>query len=315
MKNKRTLMTALLALCCALLVPFAAMAQENDYEPLPLDYYQTPIINDDPSRAYVEMIPYTNPVYQIFFEDVQSQGWQYNYYFEEVNGVPFTLTALHEILYNADGQVIRAQVTEDLYFFETLRLTDGVWQEFGMRFEQPADARWVAYQMDGVDDAGNQQSFHCLFELLAEEKPAQSPADFQLEQQMEAGKPFMALYSDPEVVYASKDGNQESAEYWWAYNMVFENTGEGAFTAHTLNEVGFNGEAVVFDSVYSAQNVISWCDEEDCVIEPGERWVIECAMPVQELAAVGMRLTGTDSNGNEMSFVGMFELRPEMKPE
>ena len=135
------------------------------------------------------------------------------------------------------------------------------------------------------------------------------------EQQKQGWKPFVVLSGDPDPVYAAKDETNEEVPYWWQYDMVFENTGDSAFALDALNEVGFNGENVMYDSRYAAGSVAGWCDEEDSVLEPGERWVIECAMPVQDLTSLGMRLTGTDVSGEEMCFTGMIEFLHEMKTE
>lgn len=314
MVNRKTILPMILLLCCALMLSLTAAAAEPA-GPMTLEYYQSAVPNDDPARAYVELTPYENPIYQIFFEDVQQKGWYYSYTIREVNGVPFTMKALAETMYDAAGEVLAYQRMEDLSFFHTQLLENGEWQEFGMRIHEPTDVRWIAYQLDGTDANGKELSFHCLYELLREEKPVKTLAEFQVEQHKQEGKPFMVLGSDPSPVYAVKDENNAEVSHWWQYHMVFENTGDAPFAVSTLNEVVFNGESVMIDSQYEAQSVAGWCDQEDCVIEPGEHWVIECAMPVQDLTAVGMRLTGTDANGEEMSFVGMFELLHEMKTE
>ncbi len=305
----------LLTLCFAVVLPFAVMTQATAAEPRPLEYYKTLVPNDDSAKAYLELVPYENPVYRMYFEDAQANGWHYSYSIEEVNGIPFTLTALTETMYDADGQVILHQTMKDLFFFDNLRMADGAWQEYGMRIDQPSAVRWVAYEIDGVDDSGNQQSFHCLFELLVEDKPLQKQADFTAEQLRQDGRPFMMISGDPALVYAVKNETNPENPYWWQYDMVFENAGDTAFVVSSLNEVGFNGEDVMYDSNYTARSVAGWCDEEDCVIEPGERWVIPCAMPVQNLTSLGMRLTGTDENGEEMSFTGVIEFLHEMKKE
>ena len=309
--NRKGLMILLVLMVC--LLPFAALGMESQAQPLPLEAYQAEQPNDDPTQPYVLMKPYESQVYRLYFEDTQSSGWQYSFYFEEINGVPFTITALHETVYNPVGQVVPFQVTDDPYFFEHMRLENGVGQELGMRFDG-GDLGWAAYRLDGVDDNGQEYSFHCLFEFLQEEKPAKTPEEFTVEQQPENGKPFVRLYTEPDPVYAVPREENQQAEYWWEYLMVFENTGSSALTAETFSETGFNGQAVMYDSDYQAEDVITWCDEPDCVLEAGERWVIDCAMPVQELTMVGMRLNGTDESGVEMSFVGTIMLTPEIAP-
>lgn len=312
---KKNGMLVWILLLCSMMLPFGAFAQENT-EPMPLAYYQTETVNDDPARAYVEISPYENPVYLVPFADTQSDGWVCSFRFSEVNGVPFTMTAFHEIRYAADGQLIGWQtITDDFYFFETNRLEDGLWLEYGMRFDMPADVRWVAYQVDGVDDNGQPGSFHCLFELKDEVKPVQKPADFAMDQQPQEGLPFIVLSCDPAPVVAVMREDEAGSQLWWEYDIVIENTGDAAFTAVSYTEAGFNGEMSMFDMTYDAQDVITWCDQADCVLEPGERWVIECAMPVQEMTALGLRLTGTADDGSEMSFVGLSQLLHEMKSE
>ena len=306
---------AFLALFCAFLLPFAVMTQASATQPMTLEQCQTPVPNDDPAQPYLEMKPYENPVYQMWFDDVQANGWHYAFSFEEVNGVPFTVENLTETMYDANGQVVIHWTLEDLSFFDTLRMENGAWQEFGMRIDQPSDVHWVAYQIDGTDDSGNQHSFHCLFELLTENKPVQKPEDFMAEQTRQEGKPFLVLGSDPAPVPVVKDEANADQPYWWQYDVVIENTGDAAFTAVSYNEACFNGANMMVDGAYAAEDVAGWCEEEDCVIDPGERWVISCAMPVQEMTMMGLRMSGTDASGEEMSFTGVIELLHEMKTE
>ena len=306
MKNTKILVALILLLCCTLLLP--ASAQEE----IALERYQTMIPNDDPARPYVELRPYANPVYQMHFADRDVMGWHFGFVIQEANGVPFTLTAMSEICFDAQGQITEQDRTEKLDFFETTRLADGQSLEFMMRLDGPSNVRWIAYEVEGMDDAGNTSRFHCLFELLPEEKPVQKVADFMEKQQPEAGRPFVKVSAEPEMVYASAE---EDGQFWWLYQLVFENTGDDALNVLTFNEVYFNGENVMVDGLYQAADVITWCDEEDTVLEAGERWVIEVGMPVQEMTTGCLRLTGEDGQGEEMSFTGMFELRHEMKNE
>lgn len=304
MKKTKILFALILLLCCALLLP--AMAQEE----ISLEHYQTMIPNDDPARPYVELRPYENPVYQMHFADRDVMGWHFGFVIQEANGVPFTLTAMSEIYFDAQGQIAGQDRTEKLDFWETTRLADGQSLEFMMRLNEPSNVRWIAYEVEGVDDAGNTSRFHCLFELLTEKKHVQKLADFMEKQQPEAGRPFVKVSIEPDVVYASAE---EDGQFWWMYQLVFENSGDEALNVLTLNEVCFNGENIMVDGLYRAADVITWCDEEDTVLEAGERWVIEVGMPVQELTTGCVRLTGEDAQGEEMSFTGMFELRHEMK--
>ncbi|MCI5956641.1 MAG: hypothetical protein MRZ54_06640 [Clostridiales bacterium] len=299
----------------ALLLPLVACAQGVVREPMPLAGYQAEIENADPQKAYVRFVPSENPLYQMCFEDTQTLGWRGFFYLKEVNGVPFTINLLQQTMYDAQGNVLDFQYytqEELLQMGSRVALENGDLFEFGYGFGDMPECKWVGCVAEGVDAKGNELVFHNLVELLPEMKPAVPLDTFLAPQEPEEGKPFIAVGANPNPVFLTEANLSADQPYWWKYVAYYENTGSAPFIVTGVELIFYNGDVMAVNTQGSAEALMDWSGQKDRVIEPGERWEVDTVSPLQDVTMGGLRLTGTDESGNEMSFVGSFDLLHEM---
>lgn len=299
----------------ALLLPLMACAQGVVRKPLPLSAYQAEIENNDPQKAYVQFVPGENPLYQIRFEDSQVLGWNSSFYVKEVNGVPFTINLLQKTLYDEQGNVLDFEYYAQeqlLQFGLCVALENGDLFEFGYGFGDMPECKWLGFVVEGVDANGNELAFHNLVELLDEQRPDVPLSTFLTPQEPEEGKPFIAVSVNPNPVYLTEAHLSAAQPYWWEYVVSYENTGSAPFIVTGVEDIFYNGDVLANNRPSSAEALMDWSGQKDRVIEPGERWEVECIAPLQDITLGGLRLTGTDESGNEMSFVGSFDLLHEM---
>lgn len=299
----------------ALLLPLIACAQDVVRKPMPLAGYQAEVENADPQKAYVQFVPNENPLYQICFEDTHVLGWNSAFYLKEVNGVPFTVTLLQKTLYDAQGNVLDFQYftqEELLQFGLCVALENGDLFQFGYGFGDMPECKWLGFVAEGVDANGNELAFHNLVELVAEQKPDVPLETFLATQEPEEGKPFISVGANPNPVFLTEAHLSANEPYWWEYVVYYENTGSAPFIVTGVEEIFYNGDVVAINNPSSAEALMDWSGQKDRVIGPGERWEVESVIPLQDMTMGGLRLTGTDENGNEMSFVGSFDLLHEM---
>lgn len=298
-----------------LLLPLVACAQSEVRKPMLLAAYQAEIENTDSQKAYVRFVHNENPIYQTLFEDTQTLGWRGHFYLKEVNGVSFTINLLQEALYDAQGNVLDFMyfTQEDLLEFGAcVVLENGDLFDFGYGFGDMPECKWVGFVAEGVDAKGNELAFHNLVELLPEIKPAVPLDTFLTRQEPEEGKPFIVTGATPNPVFLTEANLSDTQPYWWEYVIYYENTGSAPFIVTGVEEIFYNGDAMVLRSESSAEALMDWSGQKNCVIEPGECWEVESVAPLQDITMCGLRLTGTDESGNEMSFVGSFDLLHEM---
>lgn len=308
---KKTL--AVLAGLIALLLPLMACAQDAQRKPLPLADYQE-AENTDPQKAYVRFVNNENPLYQMHFDDTQEDGWRSSFYIKEVNGVPFTLAYLQITWYDARGHVLDTYgfTQEELMEIGSVVLENG--SQFGLGYgsSRTPKAKWVGVEVEGSDANGNELAFTNLVELLSEHRPEVPLDTFLAPQEPQEGKPFIAVGADPNPVWISEMYLVPEEPYWWKFYVYFENTGSTAFTVTGAEYIYYNGDVMANREQYGVEALMDLSQQREPVLEPGERWEIETFTPLQDMTQLGIRLTGTDESGAEMSFVGCVSLLHEM---
>lgn len=302
MKTFLSVLLALMLLLCS------AAAEDVVRSPMPIENYQEAVQAPSADQAFVKFVPYENQVYQTHFDDNDSDGWQYSFYLKEVNGIPFTVTLMHETFYDRQGRVISFEYfpqEEMQNWGMCLQLEDGALFEYGMRVDGMPDCRWAGYVVEGVDANGSELRFRGLIEFLPDSMPVQT-ADMFREQPAEDAAVWVS--GVPASVKAIR---REDGSFWWAYKERIENRSDAAVEVIALQEVLLNGENMQSAMSLSAEALMDWCGEEDALLAPGESWELDCMMPVQELTMVGLRFSGADENGKEISAVGCIDLLHE----
>lgn len=95
----------------------------------------------------------------------------------------------------------------------------------------------------------------------------------------------------------------------WIYTFNFEETAGVPFTAETLTETVIGTDDSEFIHTYVAQHIKqAWADETLYCGAP-RNW--RGGMPVQDIKGVRLTLSGTDANGNKLSFESFVELSRE----
>lgn len=296
------------ALMLLVLMACTVSVAEIVRQPMALEAYQTAVQNADASQAFIKFVSYENPVYQTHFDDNNADGWQYSFYLKEVNGIPFTVTLMHETFYDQEGRVISFEYfpqEEMQNWGMCLQLEDGALFEYGMRIDGRPDCRWAGYVVEGVDANGNELCFHGLIEFLPDPLPVQTADMFRLQPAEDAS---VWVGGVPASVKAAC---REDGSFWWEYTERIENRSDAPITVVSLQEVLLNGENMQSAMSLSVEALMDWCGEEDAILSPDESWNLECAMPVQELTMVGLRFTGVDENGKEISAVSYIDLLHE----
>ena len=277
----------------------------------PVEWYQQPAVNEA-GKAYVKLTALQSPVkLTAQNEEPQSYRWNIVYTFEEVNGIPFTVTRMTEMFFDSDGNVVDPWVMgsdEFAGFFQESTLVSG--KNYGYNIGRLLSSD-IAYAvvLEGVDANGNELAFPLYIPLSQEAEKILTPADFAPAVR-EEGKAFISMTADADPVPLVEDPLFDG-NLGWFFNVQMRNETEIPFTPDGLTLALFDGDRMSSVINMPGTQVQEWLGGEAFV--KGENSVLyEDAARKQEITHIGLRLTGTDAGGNELAFAVLMELSQEL---
>lgn len=287
-----------------------------DSEPLqladyPVEWYQQPAENEE-GKAYVKLTAMQAPVKLTAIEDAPlPYAWNIVYEFQETNGIPFTVTRMTEVFFDSEGNVVFSlEMGSDEFagFFEESTLVPG--KNYGYNLSRLISTD-VAYGvvLEGVDANGNELAFPLYIPLSQEIEKTLTPADF-VQAEREEGKAFISMTAenDPAPLVADSffDGNQG-----WYFAALLQNETDIPFTPDDLTLALFNGDRMYSVIHMTGSLVQEWLGCESFIKDESSVMFRNAACR-QDITHVGLRLTGTDANGNDLAFAVMIELAQEL---
>ena len=277
----------------------------------PVEWYQQPAVNEA-GKAYVKLTALQSPVkLTAQNEEPQSYRWNIVYTFEEVNGIPFTVTRMTEMFFDSEGNVVDPWVMgsdEFVGFFQESTLVSGKNYGYNIGRLLSSDSAY-AVVLEGVDANGNELAFPLYIPLSQEAEKILTPADFAPAVQ-EEGKAFISMTADADPVPLVEDPLFDG-NLGWFFNVQMQNETEIPFTPDGLTLALFDGDRMSSVINMPGTQVQEWLGGEAFVM--GENSVLyEDAARKQEITHIGLRLTGTDAGGNQLAFAVLMELCQEL---
>ena len=276
----------------------------------PPEWYREPAENIE-GQAYLHISPWQSPVLLTPVEDAPfPYVWNVVFSMEETNGVPFTITRMTEVFFNENGEI------GDVYIMGHAEATDFFQDEalqphksYAYNIGRPACGdTGYGLALEGVDENGYERAFSLYVPLSQEIEKQLTPEDFAPAVR-EEGKAFIAMTPEsnpfPLVQDAFFDGGQG-----WYFNMEIQNETDIPFTPGQMTLALFSK-----GNMYSVINmpgslVQEWLGAERFV--KGESSLsyrdAACLQPIDQM---GLRLTGTDDGGNELTFAVLVDLAQE----
>lgn len=296
-------------------IPSAEPMNDEQQSLLPADYpmewYQKPAENVD-GKAYVKLTALQSPVKLTAIEDApQPYAWNIVFTFEEVNGIPFTVTRMTEVFFDGSGNIIDPWVMgsdEFAGFFQESTLVPGKTYGYNLNRLISTD---VAYgvAMEGVDEKGNELAFSLYIPLSQEVEKTLTPADFAQVTQ-EEGKAFISMTAEADPVPLVEDSFFDGNQGWY-YAVNMQNETDIPFTPDGLTLALFDGEKMSSVINMPGAQVQEWLGCESFV--KGESSIMyRDAARKHDVTHVGLRLTGKDANGSELAFAVLIELAQEL---
>ena len=277
----------------------------------PVEWYQQPAVNEA-GKAYVKLTALQSPVkLTAQNEEPQSYRWNIVYTFEEVNGIPFTVTRMTEMFFDSEGNVVDPWVMgsdEFVGFFQESTLVSGKNYGYNIGRLLSSDSAY-AVVLEGVDANGNELAFPLYIPRSQEAEKILTPADFAPAVQ-EEGKAFISMTADADPVPLVEDPLFDG-NLGWFFNVQMQNETEIPFTPDGLTLALFDGDRMSSVINMPGTQVQEWLGGEAFVM--GENSVLyEDAARKQEITHIGLRLTGTDAGGNQLAFAVLMELCQEL---
>lgn len=277
----------------------------------PMEWYQKPAENVD-GKAYVKLTALQSPVKLTAIEDApQPYAWNIVFTFEEVNGIPFTVTRMTEVFFDADGNIIDPWVMgsdEFAGFFQESTLVPGKTYGYNLNRLISTD---IAYgvAIEGVDENGSELAFSLYIPLSQEIEKTLTPADFAQVTQ-EEGKAFISMTAEADPVPLVEDSFFDGNQGWY-YAVNMQNETDIPFTPDGMTLAFFNGDKMSSVINMPGAQVQEWLGCESFV--KGENSIMyRDAARKHDVTHVGLRLTGRDTNGNELAFAVLIELAQEL---
>lgn len=277
----------------------------------PMEWYQTHAEKVE-GKAYVKLTALQSPVKLTAVEDAPlPYEWNIVFTFEEVNGIPFTVNRMTEVFFDAEGNIIDPWVMgsdEFAGFFQESTLVPGKTYGYNLGRLISGD---VAYgvAMEGVDENGNELAFSLYIPLSQEIEKTLTPADFA-QAAPEDGKAFVSMTPEADPVPLMEDSFFDGNQGWY-YAVDIQNETDIPFTPDGLKLALFNGDTMVSVINMPVSLVQEWLGCESFV--KGESSILyRDAACKQSVTHVGLRLTGTDANGNQLAFAVLMELAQEL---
>lgn len=263
-------------------------------------------------KAYVKLTALQSPVKLTAIEDApQPYAWNIVFTFEEVNGIPFTVTRMTEVFFDGSGNIIDPWVMgsdEFAGFFQESTLVPGKTYGYNLNRLISTD---VAYgvAMEGVDEKGNELAFSLYIPLSQEVEKTLTPADFAQVTQ-EEGKAFISMTAEADPVPLVEDSFFDGNQGWY-YAVNMQNETDIPFTPDGLTLALFDGEKMSSVINMPGAQVQEWLGCESFV--KGESSIMyRDAARKHDVTHVGLRLTGKDANGSELAFAVLIELAQEL---
>ena len=276
----------------------------------PPEWYREPAENIE-GQAYLHISPWQSPVLLTPVEDAPfPYVWNVVFSMEETNGVPFTITRMTEVFFNENGEI------GDVYIMGHAEATDFFQDEalqphksYAYNIGRPACGdTGYGLALEGVDENGYERAFSLYVPLSQEIEKQLTPEDFAPAVR-EEGKAFIAMTPEsnpfPLVQDAFFDGGQG-----WYFNMEIQNETDIPFTPGQMTLALFSK-----GNMYSVINmpgslVQEWLGAERFVKDESSLSYRDaaCLQPVDQM---GLRLTGTDDGGNELTFAVLVDLAQE----
>lgn len=277
----------------------------------PMEWYQTPAENVA-GKAYVKLTALQSPVKLTAVEDApMPYEWNIVFRFEEINGIPFTVTRMTEVFFDGEGNVVDPWVMgseEFAGFFQEATLVPNKQYGYNLsRLVTPDIGYGVA--MEGVDANGNELAFSLYIPLSQEIEKTLTPADF-VQSTQEDGKAFISMTPEndpaPLVEDSFFDGNQG-----WYFAVNMQNETDIPFTPDGLTLALFDGDRMYSVINMPGSQIQEWLGCESFIKDESSILYRDAACR-QEITHVGLRLTGTDANGNDLAFATLIELAQEL---
>ncbi len=294
------------------------LTEDMSPEPSPLapadfppEWYQQPADRME-GRAFLEMTTLQSPVKLTPLENAPEPfEWNIVLSFKEVNGIPFTVTRMTEVFFDAAGNITDYWVTGNDEFegyFEESTLVSG--KPYGYNISRLLSAN-TAYGMalEGVDEKGNELAFSLFIPLSQEVENVLTPNDF-VSAAKEEGKAYIAMIPEanpvPLVMDPFFEGNQG-----WHYFVSLKNETDIPFYPKELTRVLFNHDQMVNVITMPGALLKEWLENDAFIQNESELRYGDSAMK-QPITHVGLKLNGKDANGNELTFCCLLELSQEI---
>ena len=276
----------------------------------PPEWYREPAENIE-GQAYLHISPWQSPVLLTPVEDAPfPYVWNVVFSMEETNGVPFTITRMTEVFFNENGEI------GDVYIMGHAEATDFFQDEalqphksYAYNIGRPACGdTGYGLALEGVDENGYERAFSLYIPLSQEIEKQLTPEDF-VPAAREEGKAFIAMTPESNPFPLVKDDFFDGGQGWY-FNMEIQNETDIPFTPGQMTLALFSK-----GDMYSVINmpgslVQEWLGAERFVKDESSLSYRDAAC-LQPIDQMGLRLTGTDDGGNELTFAVLVDLAQE----
>lgn len=273
-----------------------------------LDWYRQQPANDDPAKAYVDVVPHRTEARLANIFAGEEPSWRVGFDVVERNGISFYTDWLTITVFTPEGEKMwdDRMAGRDLVEWMDPDLTaENPYYEWQNAISDEG-AGWYCLAVEGHDEAGNQLAFGNGIRLVDELQPDWEKEEFLTAGQPEAGKAFLSITArEGEKLYITRGGNPYSGEDCYLYTQLVTNTGDAALTITRYDVAYFNGDALYFQSDSAGESFMRWCGESDTILAPGETWVLESFEPVSPMDLMCFRVVGLDESGEELQFTGV----------
>lgn len=283
----------------------------------PLEWYQNPPANDDPTKAYVDVVPHRTEARLMGTDASDDPGWRIGFDVAERNGIDFHTEKMTLIQFAPEGWVYSTEViaARELVEYVDADLNQSnpyfEWQTMSYDYE----AGWYGLAVEGVDANGNPLAFGDVIRLVNEPEPLPVKADFLVEQVPLKGKPHLTIAArEGEVIPLVPGGDPYSGEPAYAFTQLVTNTGDAPLTITSYQVAYYLGDELYFHSDSAGESFARWCGESSATIQPGQMWVMDTFEPDSPMDLLCYRIVGMTEDGEEMSFVGHLRLTKEAQP-
>ena len=229
---------------------------------------------------------------------------------EETNGVPFTITRRTEVFFNENGEIGDVYImghAEATSFFQDEALQPHKVYSYNIGRPACGDTGY-GLALEGVDENGNDRAFSLYVPLSQEIEKQLTPEDFAPAAQ-EEGKAFIAMTPESDPFPLMQDDFFDGGQ-GWSFNLEIQNETDIPFTPEQLTLAMFS-EGEMYSVINMPGSLVQeWMGAERFVKDESSLSYRDaaCLQPVDQM---GLRLTGTDDGGNELTFAVLVDLAQE----